>query len=126
MACWRLYNERIIRRAELDRLLTQPRAATLARHGIDDRHYELNSPDVPRELALHAARLWAAWHITDERLAQILECSVGDALARMEAWDVQREDRTQRAAEAGEEALNAAGIDLSAIAAAVELEDDEG
>ena len=125
MACWRLYNERFIRRAERERLLTLPRTATLARHGIDDRHYELNGPEVPSELALDAARLWTAWRITDDRLAQILECSVGDALARMEAWDVQREDRTRRAADAGAEALAAAGIDLSAIAAAAELEEDE-
>lgn len=125
MACWRLFNEDFIRRAERKALLAMPRTATLARHGIDDRHYDLKGPAVPPELALDAARLWAAWRITDERLAQILECSVGDGLALMEAWDIHREDRAQRAADAGSRALEAAGVDVSAIAAATELEDDE-
>lgn len=124
-ACWRLFNEHFIRRAEVEALLNQPRTATLAQHGIDDRHYELTGPGVPPELTLEAARLWAEWRITDARLAQILECSVGDALARMRAWDVEREDRARRAADAAEEALAAAGVDLSAIAAAAEVENDE-
>lgn len=124
-ACWRLFNEGFVRRAEREQLLAVPRTATLARSGIDDRHYALQGPAVPPALALDAARLWAAWRITDERLAQILECSVGDALALMETWDVQREDRAQVAAAAGEQMLAAAGIDLAALAAAAELEDDE-
>jgi len=124
-ACWRLYNEGFVRRAECDRLLAEPRTATLARHGIDDRHYALSAPPVPAALALDAARLWAAWDITDERLAQILECSVPDVLAAMDEWDIRREDRAGQAAEAGERALADAGIDLSDIVAAAERADAE-
>jgi Zn-dependent peptidase ImmA (M78 family) len=124
MACWRLFNEGFVRRAEREALLATPRTATLARRGIDDRHYALTAPAVPAAFALDAAQLWARWHITDERLAQILECSLPSALATMAEWEIRREDRREQAAEAGEAALAAAGIDVRAIAAAAELEDD--
>lgn len=100
MACWRLYNERFIRRTDREQLLAAPRTATLAAHGIDDGHYELTGPAIPSELALSAARLWANWHVTDERLAELLELPVDDALALMDAWDVQRADRARAAADA--------------------------
>lgn len=123
-ACWRLFNEGFVRKAERERLRGVPRTATLSRHGIDDRHYALHGPPVPSRLALDAARLWADWSIADERLAQILECSVGDALALMERWDVRRTDQSERAADAGEQALADAGIDLAALAESLSMEDE--
>ncbi len=125
MACWRLSNERFIRSADREHLLSVPRRATLAAHGIAERHYALSGPAVPSELALSAAHLWASWHITDERLAQLLELPVTEALALMDDWDVQREDRARSAADAGEQALVAAGLDVSELAAAAEPEDEE-
>jgi Zn-dependent peptidase ImmA (M78 family) len=125
MACWRLLNERFVRRADHERLLSTPRKATLASHGIREDHYALSGPAVPSELALSAARLWASWHIADERLAQLLELPLGDALALMDEWDVQREDRTRSAADAGAETLAAAGLDPTELAAAAELDDEE-
>jgi Zn-dependent peptidase ImmA (M78 family) len=125
-ACWRLYNEKFVRKADRERLLGEPRTATLTSHGVDDRTYALTGPAVPSALASDAARLWAAWHITDERLAQILERSVPDALALMADWEVVRDDRADAAADAGERLLATAGVDLAAIAtAAADLEDDQ-
>jgi Zn-dependent peptidase ImmA (M78 family) len=125
MACWRLYNERFVRRADREQLLAAPRTATLAAHGIDDRHYALSGPAVPSELALAAARLWASWHITDERLAELLELPVGDALALMDSWDVQHDDRGRRAADLGEQMLAEAGIELTELVANASHLDDE-
>lgn len=122
---WRLYNERFLRRSDRERLAALPRRATLAPHGIDDAHYALRGGSVPNRLAHDAARLWSTWHITDERLAQILELPVGDALDLMEAWELRREDRRAQAADAGDRALADAGVDLSAIAAAAAELDDE-
>lgn len=125
-ACWRLYNEEFIRRSRCDTLLAVRRTALLAPHGIDDQHYALDGPAIPPELASKAAQLWARWDITDERLAQILERSVADTMVLMDEWDVERDDRARDAADAGERALEAAGLDLPAIAAmAAELDDED-
>lgn len=126
MTCWRLYNENLIRASAREQLMGVNRTATLARNGIDDRHYALRGPAVPTSLAVDAAQLWAQWHITDERLAQILDIEVPAALKLMETWNIEREDRGHAAADAGEQALADAGIDLAAIAAAAAaFEDDE-
>lgn len=126
MACWRLANEGFVRLSDRERLASVPRRSTLAQHGIGDAHYELGIEDVPGELSRSAARLWAHWHITDERLAQVLELPVEDALGLMETWQIVRADHTHRAADAGAQALADAGIDLDAIAAAAaELPDED-
>lgn len=126
MVLWRLLNEQFLRRSDRERLAALPRTATLAPHGIDDAHYALRGGAVPTALALDAARLWSAWHITDERLAQIVELPVPEALKLMASWEQQREDRRQDAADAGDRALADLGIDLAAItAAADELDEDE-
>jgi Zn-dependent peptidase ImmA (M78 family) len=129
MTCWRLYNENLIRKVDREQLMEVNRTATLAQNGIDDRHYALHGPPVPTSLAVDAAQLWAQWHLTDERLAQILDVDVDTALAMMSTWNIEREDRGHDAAAAGEQALANAGIDLAAIAAAADAseadEDDE-
>lgn len=125
MALWRMQNERFIRNADRERLAAMPRRATLAPHGIDEMHYALRGRTVPISLALDAARLWSHWHLSDDRLAQILELPVRDALTLMDEWDLQRDDRRQKAADAGEAALAEAGIDLAEIAAAIPLLDDD-
>jgi len=126
MICWRLYNEDFIRNGERERLSGVNRTATLAQNGIDEDHYALHGPAVPTSLAVDAAQLWAQWHLTDERLAQILDVDTSTALAMMQAWNIEREDRGEDAADAGEQTLADAGIDLAAIAAAAAaLEDDE-
>jgi Zn-dependent peptidase ImmA (M78 family) len=126
MTCWRLYNENLIRGSDREQLMGVNRTATLAQHGIEDHHYALRGPAVPTSLAVDAAQLWAQWHLTDERLAQILDVNVETALAMMTSWNIERENRSLDAAAAGEQALVDAGIDLAAIAAAAEAaEDDE-
>ena len=129
MTCWRLYNENFIRNSDREQLMGVNRTATLAQNGIDDHHYALHGPAVPTSLAVDAAQLWAQWHLTDERLAQILDVDVETALGMMTTWKIEREDRGRDAAAAGEQMLAAAGIDLAAIAAAADAfeadEDDE-
>lgn len=125
MVCYRLHNEDLIRPIDRDRLKAEPRILTLQAHGISDTYYDLGGPDLPAPLVTGAARLWADWVITDERLAQILETSTADALEHMASSGIERRSVAEQELEAGAEQLIEAGVDLGALVAELAVDDED-
>ncbi|MDA0161813.1 ImmA/IrrE family metallo-endopeptidase [Solirubrobacter ginsenosidimutans] len=125
MVCFRLKSESIIRRVDLDRLLAEPRVAIYEANGIGPAHFAIDAPRLPAALSLGAAKLWAGWVITDERLGQILELDVGSALAQMRSWGIARGDRAEESAAHGAQQLEEAGVDLDALVADLAFDEDD-